>query len=112
MERRGGIRVATDLHAVVACPQFGLFRGGVKNISRTGVFVCTRNVNICVNAQVTLTLQDDDRPDSYCEAEGRVVHQNMNGFGVRLQRTDSDYWQLLEKAMVSYDSSRVLHKAI
>jgi len=111
MERRGGMRIPTDLHAVVACPQFGLFRGGVLNISQTGVFIRTRNVNICVNAQVTLTLQDEDRPDSYCEAEGRVVHQNKNGFGVRLLRIDSEYRQLLGKVQLSYDNARLVHNA-
>lgn len=112
MERRDSIRVPTGLHAVVACPQFGLFRGGVMNVSETGVFIRTRNVNICVNARVTLTLQDEDRPDSYCEAEGRVVHQNRNGFGVLLDRTDPDYQQLLGKALLSHEDVRLLQNAI
>lgn len=98
MERRGNIRISTDLHAVVTCPQFGLFRGGVVNIGPEGVFVRTRNVNICVNARITLTLQDQSIPPNFFEAEGVVVHQNRNGFGMRLAGIDQHYQALFESA--------------
>jgi len=98
MERRGSIRISTDLHAVVTCPQFGLFRGGVANIAPEGVFVRTRNVNICINARVTLTLQDQSSPPNFFEAEGVVVHQNRNGFGMRLSGIDRHFQDLFETA--------------
>lgn len=106
MERRGGIRISTDLHAVVTCPQFGLFRGGVANMGPEGVFVRTRNVNICVNARITLTLQDQSKPPNFFEAEGVVVHQNRNGFGMRLSGIDRQYLELFESAAAATDPIR------
>lgn len=99
MKQRDGIRTASELQAVIACPRFGLFRGAVENISDSGLFVRTRNVNICINAPVTLTLQFPDDPSSFCEAAGVVVHQDRNGFGVRLSDVDDRCRRLLEGAM-------------
>ena len=100
MEQRKGARCATDLHAVVSCPRFGLFRGAVENVSLKGVYVRTRNVNICVNVPVTVTLQADaDDPDSCCEASGIVVHQDLDGFGVRFTDMDARCQRLLERSL-------------
>ena len=100
MEQRNGIRCASDLHAVVSCPRFGLFRGAVENISSTGLYVRTRNVSMCVNVPVTITLQADANDISgYCEATGVVVHQDADGFGVHFSGMDERCQQLLQQAM-------------
>lgn len=99
MEQRLDPRLPVDLHAVIVCPQFGLFRGEIENASTSGVFIRTRNVNICVNAKITMTLQEGDQPDALYEAEGVVVHQNRKGFGVRLLRADEHCRRLLERIL-------------
>ena len=106
MDQRDGTRIPTDLHAVVACPQFGLFRGAVENIGPNGLFVRTRNVNICLNAPVTVTLQDDHDPENFCEASGVVVHQRWDGFGVRLDRMDDRCRALLESQLTNTGSPK------
>lgn len=99
-EQRRGVRCVTDLHAVVSCPRFGLFRGAVENISRKGLYVRTRNVNMCLDAPVTVTLQADaEDPDSCCEAAGVVVHQDLDGFGVRFIDMDEGCRQLLDRVL-------------
>lgn len=103
MQQRDATRTPSDLQAVISCPRFGLFRGAVENISAAGLFVRTRNVNICINAPVTLTLQVPDEANSFCEVAGVVMHQNRNGFGVRLVDVDDRCKQLLEDAMSASD---------
>ncbi|BAN69359.1 PilZ domain-containing protein [endosymbiont of unidentified scaly snail isolate Monju] len=84
MERRKQSRHPVCLYAVVTCPRFGLFRGAVENLSADGVYVRTRNVNMCIDVPVTLTLQGGEgAQQTCCEVSGVVVHQDAEGFGVR-----------------------------
>lgn len=100
MEQRNSTRCVTDMHAVVSCPRFGLFRGAVENVSHDGLYVRTRNVSMCLNAPVTVTLQaDSSDPDSCCEAVGVVVHQDSHGFGVRFSGMDTRCRDLLEQTL-------------
>jgi hypothetical protein len=98
MEQRSDGRVSVDLHAVVACPRIGLFRGSVKNLSKDGLYVRTPNVSMCLNVPVTITLQADaNDPDSCCTAQGVVVHQSAKGFGVRFEDMDADCARLVRE---------------
>ena len=102
MELRNDSRCETALHAVVSCPRFGLFRGAVENLSRRGMFVRTRNVSMCLNSPVTITLQrDPEEPASCCEAEGVVVHVDPQGFGVRFTRLDAHCEQMLAEVLAA-----------
>ena len=77
MEQRSLVRKTTRIGVVVSCPQFGLFRGEIENVSMEGVYVRTRNVHVCLNAPVTLTFQPEPAlPLLNCSAEGVVVHQD------------------------------------
>ena len=97
MEQRSDTRHPVALHAVVACPRIGLFRGSVENLSKSGLYVRTPNVSMCLNVPVTITLQADaNDPDSCCNAQGIVVHQNAKGFGVRFLELDSDCRHLVQ----------------
>lgn len=83
MEQRSNTRHPVGMSAVVSCPQFGLFRGEVENISSTGMYVRTNLVNVCVNVPVTVTFQPDpDKPSFNIDASGIIVHQDSGGFGL------------------------------
>ena len=89
MERRKQSRHPVRLYAVVTCPRFGLFRGAVENLSADGVYVRTRNVNMCIDVPVTLTLQGGEgSQQTCCEISGVVVHQDAEGFGVRFAEVE------------------------
>ena len=89
MEQRSLVRKAADLGAVVSCPQFGLFRGEIENLSMQGVYVRTRNVRVCLNVPVTVTFQPEPAlPLLNCSAEGVVVHQGADGVGIRFSELD------------------------
>ena len=90
MEQRSAVRKLAGIGAVVSCPQFGLFRGEIENVSMQGVYVRTRNVQMCLNAPVTVTFQPEPAmPLLSCNAEGVVVHQGPNGFGIHFCAMDS-----------------------
>jgi len=96
MEQRSQVRKPADLGAVVSCPQFGLFRGQIENLSLQGMYVRTTNVAICVNAPVTVTFQPEpERPLRNCHAGGVVVHQDRNGFGIRFANLKGECQQAL-----------------
>ena len=89
MEQRSLVRKTARIEVVVSCPQFGLFRGEIENVSMDGVYVRTRNVHVCLNAPVTLTFQPEPAlPLLNCSAEGVVVHQDADGVGIRFAELD------------------------
>ena len=97
MEQRNQVRKAADMAAVVSCPQFGLFRGQIDNLSLHGMFVRTRNVAICRNAPVTVTFQPrPDQPLLTCSAAGKVVRQGRDGIGIRFTGLDSKCVEALQ----------------
>lgn len=96
MEQRSQVRKPADLGAVVSCPQFGLFRGQIENLSLQGMYVRTTNVAICLNAPVTVTFQPEpEQPLQNCNAGGVVVHQDRHGFGIRFANLKSECRQAL-----------------
>ena len=89
MEQRSLVRKTAHIGVVVSCPQFGLFRGEIENVSMDGVYVRTRSVHVCLNVPVTLTFQPEPAlPLLNCSAEGVVVHQDADGVGVRFAELD------------------------
>jgi hypothetical protein len=89
MEQRSSVRKTARIGVVVSCPQFGLFRGEIENVSMEGGYVRTRNVHVCLNAPVTLTFQPEPAlPLLNCTAAGVVVHQDADGVGIRFGELD------------------------
>ena len=89
MEQRKAPRKTAGIGAVVSCPQFGLFRGEIDNLSLQGVYLRTSAVSVCLNAPVTVTFQSQgDNPACCCNAEGVVVRQDRGGIGVRFSALD------------------------
>lgn len=83
MEHRYTERKPMVLDVVVVCPRVGLVRGKTVNVCMGGMFVQTTCVLMPVNAPVCISFQPDPlRPDISCEAQGMVVHQKAQGFGL------------------------------
>lgn len=100
MEQRSAVRKSAGLGAVVSCPQFGLFRGEIDNLSMQGMYVRTRNVRLCLNVPVTVTFQPEPgQPLLHCNAEGIVVHEDLEGFGIRFAELESSCISNLRKLM-------------
>lgn len=91
MEQRKAQRRPARLDAVVACPQFGLFRGEITNLSEHGLYLKTRLVQVCLNAPVTVIFQPDpDDTSVTCSIDSRVVRQDSAGIGIRFAELDDD----------------------
>jgi len=83
MEQRKNERKSMGHDAVVSCPQFGLFRGQIENLSLFGMYVKATTVNMCLRVPVTITFQPEvENLSESCSVEGVVVHQDNQGFGV------------------------------
>jgi hypothetical protein len=96
MEQRSQVRRKADLGAVVSCPQFGLFRGRIEDLSLQGIYVRTTNVVIGLNAPVTVTFQPEpSNPLHSCQADGVVVYQDQDGVGIRFTDLKDDCQQTL-----------------
>lgn len=90
MEQREYERRAVRLGVVVSCPQFGLFRGQVEDLTPQGLFVRTQSVHMCLNAPVTVTFQPESQPGVCHNADGVVVRQSHDGFGIALTHVKSE----------------------
>lgn len=83
MEHRHTERKPVDLGVVISCPRVGLFRGRALNISLGGMRVQSDCVVIPLYAPVVVTLQPDPDDLQRClEAQGMVIHQHGNAFGL------------------------------
>lgn len=71
------------LDVVVVCPRVGLVRGKTVNVGTGGMFVQTTCVLMPIHEPVSVSFQPDPlRPDICCDAQGMVVHQKSQGFGL------------------------------
>lgn len=83
MEHRYTERKPMALDVVVSCSSVGLVRGRALNIGSGGMFVETRCVLMPIHSPVTVCFQPDpEQPMVNHQAEGMVVHQKGNGFGI------------------------------
>ena len=97
MEQRKNDRKSTGFDAVVSCPQFGLFRGVVENFSQQGLYVRATTVSICLRVPVSITFQPEaDKPNFSYTADGLVVRQDAQGFGIRFSETDAGVYDALQ----------------
>ena len=98
MEQRVEVRKSAGLDAVVSCPRFGLFRGTIENLSIRGLYIRSDTVSMCLDVPVTITFQPEPgQPLLHCDVEGRVVHQDSAGFGVRLDPLKPESRKILNK---------------
>ena len=114
MDQRREVRKQADLGAVISCPRFGLFRGAIENLSEHGMYVRTRNVLMCLHVPVTVTFQPEPgQPLLHCDVEGTVVHQDQEGFGIRLMALDVEARQTLCRLcerLVDVEADRALSR--
>ena len=98
MEHRKAPRKTAGLWAVVSCPQFGLFRGQIDNLSSTGLYLRTDIVRVCLNAPVTVTFQpDEDDPRRCFNADGVVVREDVGGIGIQFSVLDETSRAILQE---------------
>lgn len=98
MEHRKAPRKVAGLWAVVSCPQFGLFRGQIDDLSKSGLYLRTDIVRVCLNAPVTVTFQpDDDDPRRCFNADGVVVREDIGGIGIRFSTLDDASLAILQE---------------
>jgi len=107
MEQRKNNRKPMAHDAVVSCPQFGLFRGYIENLSLQGMYVRVTTVNMCLNVPVTITFYPESENSAVCcNVEGMVVHQDSDGFGVSFADSEEDNQLVLQEVLAkqSYDN--------
>jgi hypothetical protein len=98
MEQRKAPRNTAGLWAVVSCPQFGLFRGQIDNLSSTGLHLRADIVRVCLNAPVTVTFQpDEDDPRRCFNADGVVVREDVGGIGIEFSALDEVSREILQE---------------
>jgi hypothetical protein len=101
MEHRYTERKPMNLSVVVACPRVGLFRGTIRNLSLGGMYVESGCVVMPLHAPVVVSFQaDPDKPVQAIEAQGMVVHQRGNAFGLMFDELDPGISQSLRELMV------------
>lgn len=85
MEYRRNGRKPISLDAVVGCARFGLIRGRIVEVGLQELYIKADARLVPVGAEVTVTFQPSDGICSDClSVSGRVSHQNVHGFGVKL----------------------------
>jgi hypothetical protein len=90
MEHRYTQRKPLNISAVIACPRVGLFRGRIRDLSLGGMHVQSDCVVMPIHAPVTVSFQTDpDDPATSIEANGMVVHQRGNTFGLMFDEHDA-----------------------
>lgn len=90
MEQRIHGRRAAALDAVVGCPRFGLLRGRIADLGPGGLYIQAETSIVPIGAEVTVTFQPDKAIDNErVSIKGRVVHQNLHGFGVEFDELEA-----------------------
>jgi hypothetical protein len=84
-------RKAVGLHAVVACPRFGMLRGMVTDLSLGGLYVSAETRIVPIGAEVSVTVAlDPSSGEPALTLPGRVSHQSLQGFGIEFEGLDAD----------------------
>lgn len=108
MEQRKAPRRAAVINAVVSCPQFGLFRGDIDNLSSNGLYLRTNNVSMCLHAPVMVTFQPNaDEPDLTCNVDGVVVRQDYRGIGIEFAEMDRGDRKVLSDLLQRLPANRL-----
>ena len=110
MEHRYTERKPVDFSVVVSCPRVGLFRGLARDVSLGGMMVQSNCVMIPLHAPVMVSFQPDpDDPLRCLQAQGMVIHQHGNAFGVMFDDLTTDCDLALRTLMGARKAHLALH---
>ena len=102
MEHRYTERKPVDFSVVVSCPRVGLFRGLARDVSLGGMMVQSNCVVIPMHAPVMVSFQaDPDDPLRCLQAQGMVIHQHGNAFGLMFGDLAPDCEAALRALLIS-----------
>lgn len=100
MEHRYTKRKPVDMHVVLSCPRVGLFRGRASDVSLGGMRVFSDCVVIPLHAPVVVSiLPHPDRPQHCVQAQGMVIHQNGNAFGLMFDDLEPECVAILRELL-------------
>lgn len=101
-EKRYSERKPIDLEVVVSYAHVGLFRANVQDASQTGMYITSSTVEIPVQATVVVTFVCPEEGQPSCvNANGVVVHQSQQGFGLTFDSLDDDCTKALGLLLAS-----------
>ena len=109
MHRRTARRKSVTLEAVVACPRFGLIRGCITDLSHGGMYLRAETAIVPIGATVSVTFRPHPASERCVTADGHVVHQSLQGFGIAFDRVTGECCEaistILPASMVAAEST-------